>query len=186
MESQHKNQSFMNLYTPVHPRLCRYVQTLVWQKEDAKDLISEITLQAFERFDSIKHKEQFVFFLFGVARKLFLKKLRRQKFNAKWNDDEMNAVEGYHHADDGIKKGELAGLLGQLPPLQQEAITLFEVAGFSYEEIAGIQQMSLSRVKSNIFKGRQSLKEIVARENERLVYINASNGETRLKMDGLL
>ena len=121
-----------------------------------------------------------------MAMPLFLKKIRRQKFKVNWNESEMNKVEGYQQADDRLKKSELAHLLNQLHPLQREAITLFEVAGFSYEEIAGILQISLSSVKSAIFKGRQALKEIIAKENERLVYIKATASETRLKMDGLL
>lgn len=175
----------MELYKPVHPRLCRYVQSLVWQQDDAKDLISEITLQAFERFDSIKQKEQFVFFLFGIARNLFLKKIRRQKFNVKWDEAAMSEVEGYRHAEEGVQIRELANLLNQLNPKQREAITLFEVAGFSYEEIAAIQQTSLSAVKSTLFKSRQALKEMVAKENKRLINLNRNPG-TKLKMEGLL
>lgn len=186
MAISNKNQEFMDMYTPVHPRLCRYVQSLVWQQEEAKDLIGEITLQAFERFESIKNKDQFVFFLFGIARNLFLKKLRRQKFNVKWNEEEMNQRSGYHEADERLQKKELAKLLNQLPPQQREAITLFEVAGFSYEEIAAIQETSLSNVKAAIYKGRQALKEMVLKEQKRLENSQNSTRETKLKMDGLL
>lgn len=158
----------MNLYKPLHARLCRYVQSMVWQEDDAKDLISDITLTAFERFDTVKNKEQFMFFLFGIARHLFLKKLRKQKFTAQWNEAEMENIEAAVHADYLLQKRELARLLSMLKPLQSEALSLYEVAGFSYEEIAGIQECSLSQVKANIYQARQKLKEIVEQESRRV------------------
>lgn len=168
MAALSKNDEFMNLYKPLHARLCRYVQSIVWQTDDAKDLISDISLTAFERFDSLKNQEHFMFFLFGIARHLFLKKLRKQKFKAQWNESEMEKVEGTNQADSLLQKRELARLLSMLKPAQSEALSLYEVAGFLHEEIAGIQECSLSQVKANIYKTRQKLKEIVEQESRRV------------------
>lgn len=181
-----KNEQFMNLYKPLHARLCRYVQSLVWQQDDAKDLISEVTMQAFEKFESVKQTDQFVYFLFGIARNLYLKKLRRQKFQLPWNEDKMDEFIGSDPADETLQKRELATLLSKLKPAQQEAITLYEIAGFSYDEIAGIQQTSLSNVKSHIYKARQTLKAILEKEDMRLKKVEKMGQKNNIKMGELL
>lgn len=181
-----KNEQFMNLYKPLHERLCRYVQSLVWQQDDAKDLISEVTLQAFENFERVKQADQFVYYLFGIARNLYLKKLRRQKFQLPWNADKMEEFIGSDQADETLQKRELAVLLNKLKPAQREAITLYEVAGFSYEEIAGIQQSSLSNVKSHIYKARQTLKGILEKEEMQLKRAEKMGQKNNIKMGELL
>ena len=184
--AEDKNEQFMKLYKPLHARICRYVQTLVWQPDEAKDLISEVTLQAYENFDKVKQPDQFVYFLFGIARNLFLKKLRKQKFQLNWQPDEMEELEGSNHAEELIHKRELTLMLGKLKPEHREAITLYEVAGFSYEEIANIQQTSLSNVKSYIFKARTNLKALLEKEEQRLIHIQKMEAGKNLKMGGLL
>ncbi|MCF8254066.1 MAG: RNA polymerase sigma factor [Bacteroidia bacterium] len=168
MDQTEKNIRFMTLYRPLHARLSRYVQSLIWQSEDAKDLVSEVTLEAFERFETLRQPEQFAYFLFAIARNLYLKKVRRQKFHAPWNREKMEDLDGGETSEDSLQRRELANLLGKLKPQQQEAITLFEVAGFKYEEIAQIQKVSLSKVKTDIYQARQRLKDLVELENARL------------------
>ena len=45
-----------------------------------------------------------------------------------------------------------------MPPEQREAIVLFELDGFSIEEIAAMQQVSLSAIKSRLVRGRERLR----------------------------
>lgn len=186
MDPLNKNEQFMNLYEPVHERLCRYVQTLVWQSDDAKDLISEVTLKAYENFETLKNKDQFIYFLFGITRNLYLKKLRKSKFQIRWNENEMEEIQGSGFADETLQKSELAVLLSKLERNQQEAITLFEVAGFSYDEIAEIQQTNLSNVKSRIFNARKSLKAFVEKEKMRLLNVEQMEPGSTINIGGLL
>ncbi|TAE84007.1 MAG: RNA polymerase subunit sigma, partial [Bacteroidetes bacterium] len=50
----------MQLYNPVHTMLCRFVQTLVWDKEEAKDVVSETVLVTFENLDKIRDEGAFL------------------------------------------------------------------------------------------------------------------------------
>ncbi len=61
--------------------------------------------------------------------------------------------------------------LSTLPPEQREAVVLFELEEFSIEEIAAIQMVSVSAVKSRLARGRERLR----RHYERLEFF--SRGE---------
>ena len=52
--------------------------------------------------------------------------------------------------------------LNELPEKQSEAITLFEISGFSIREIAAIQDSTEGATKTRISRGRQNLKELLS------------------------
>ena len=55
-----------------------------------------------------------------------------------------------------------ATALGKLEPAQREAIVLFELHGYAIDEIAEIQQASVSSVKSRLVRGRERLRRVYA------------------------
>lgn len=56
----------------------------------------------------------------------------------------------------------LLDLVRQLPPACQATFNLFAIEGYEYGEIARILGVSVGSVKSNLFKARSRLKEILA------------------------
>lgn len=48
--------------------------------------------------------------------------------------------------------------LSTLPAVQREAVVLRELEGFSIEEVAELQEVSVSAVKSRLSRGRQRLR----------------------------
>ena len=50
-------------------------------------------------------------------------------------------------------------MLGTLPDVQREAIVLFEMQGFSIDEIASLQRASVSAVKSRLARGREAMRK---------------------------
>lgn len=152
----------MRLYESSHNRLCKFVQTLVWNTDDAKDIISETTLIAYEQFEAIREKEKFVFYLFSVAANLVKKKQRRQKFWGLFSIEESDEKEGIYNTDENLLKQELTRALQKLSQMQREAIVLFEVSGFSIKEISVMQQLTESGVKSNLRRGKEKLSRLLS------------------------
>jgi RNA polymerase sigma-70 factor (ECF subfamily) len=159
--SAEKQQAFMLLYEPVHARLDRFVQTLVWNTHDVKDVVSETVLVAFEKFDTLREPDRFLYYLFGIASRLVKKKQRRKKFFGLFSDEYAETIPADHNAEDLLLKKELHQALGKLNETQREAIVLFEISGFSIKEISVMQEMSESGVKSNLKRGREKLAKLL-------------------------
>ena len=53
-------------------------------------------------------------------------------------------------------------LMAQLPPLQREALHLRVIDDLSYDEIAQVLGVSVSVVKSRLFRARERLRQLVA------------------------
>lgn len=169
MNQTEQKEQFMQLYAPIHERLCRFVQTLVWNSDEAKDIISDTTLIAFEKFESIRDKNQFQSFLFGIAHHLYLKSLRRNKFKGEWNQDSLSLKPGGIQTDALQLKQELRYWLSKLGTQEREALTLFEISGFSYSEIAIILKISEAKVKAILYRARQTLKTLANQKKGEIV-----------------
>jgi DNA-directed RNA polymerase specialized sigma24 family protein len=71
-------EQFILLYENFKHELSCYCRAVMKDEDDAKDLMSE-TVLAFESFEKMKEPEKFKYFLFGIASRLFKKKLRQKK-----------------------------------------------------------------------------------------------------------
>ena len=131
-----KQEAFMKLYEPVHQKLDRYVHSILRNRDDAKDIISETVLRAYESFEKIKKPESFMYYLFRIASNLINRKERRKKI---WGLFDQHASENIPDgAADTMAKTEMKefySALNFLPAKQKEAIILFEISGLSYSKL---------------------------------------------------
>lgn len=158
-----KHEAFMALYRPYHDVFCRYCHGLTGSREDTRDLVGDAVLVALENFEKLRKKESFKAWLFGIAHRLMLHVYRRSKFKGKYIEEDANLLPDHGPAPDLQPDIEVLYMaLGQLPLKQREAIVLFELSGFSLEEIKQIQGGSLSGVKTRLKRARERLREILS------------------------
>ncbi|MES2874290.1 MAG: RNA polymerase sigma factor [Bacteroidota bacterium] len=72
---------------------------------------------------------------------------------------------------------ELVKMVQQLPPSYRTVFNLYAVDGFTHEEIAQRLHISVGGSKSNLFKARKKLKELLTeayRQSEKIININES------------
>jgi len=153
-----RQERFMELYGPLHNRLARYVQTIVWNHEDAKDIISETVLCAYESMDRLKNPDSFLYYLFTIARRQTFKMEKRKKWWGLYDHSkEEDLADAASNPISRLEMKEFRAALNRLPEKQRETVILFEVSGFSLEEIKKVQGGSLSGVKSRLVRGRTEL-----------------------------
>lgn len=165
---KNKETEFMLLYKPLHAQLCRYIHSFVWNKEEAKDLVSEVLLKALEGFDKLRDRSKFLTYLFGIARNIYFKQKRsmQQGIATSLPEDET-ALNHFNTGPSEAKHYELRRLLLKLEETERELICLFELSGFSYAEIAVLVQLSEAQVKAKLYQARQKLKAFVKQDDNR-------------------
>lgn len=165
---KNKETEFMLLYKPLHAQLCRYIHSFVWNKEEAKDLVSEVLLQALEGFDKLRDRSKFLPYLFGIARNIYFKQKRsmQQGIATSLPEDET-ALNHFNTGPSEAKHYELRRLLLKLEETERELICLFELSGFSYAEIAVLVQLSEAQVKAKLYQARQKLKAFLKQDDNR-------------------
>jgi RNA polymerase sigma factor (sigma-70 family) len=128
----------------------------------AEDLAQEAFLafvRAPDRFEPARGTVKT--YLFSIARNLALKHHRDHRAEEQLDEDQ-----GYMLAIDPRASLEVesavAGAVASLPPLQQEALILFEYEGSTLEEIAQIVGADVGTVKSRLHRARARLKRVLA------------------------
>jgi RNA polymerase sigma-70 factor (ECF subfamily) len=95
-------------------------------------------------------------YLFAIARNLALKHYRDRA------PEEQPPRDAPAVPLDQELSSAVAQAVAALPPLQQEALVLFEYEGFTLEEIAQVTGTEQGTIKSRLHRARESLKRVLA------------------------
>lgn len=166
-----KQKTFTEAYRPLHDRLVRFVQTIIWNKEDVKDVVSETLLRSYENFEKVRHPEALLSFMFTIASRLVYKKQRQNRITVEIPDYLTNTLtDDNATADKKMELKDLHKAMQLLPGKIRETVVLYEVSGLSLKEIQGIQGDSLSAVKSRLVRGREKLSQMMEEEEFKSLY----------------
>ncbi|HYE32871.1 MAG TPA: sigma-70 family RNA polymerase sigma factor [Methylomirabilota bacterium] len=146
---------------------------LTANEAEAQDIAQEVFLKAFARWHELAASPTAGGWLKTVTTNMCLNHLSRYRnrwrfFSEMFNKDdgeeeqEMNfAAEGdfLDDLDSADTRALLEEALEKLPPSQRIPLVLFHFENLSYEEISAKMKVSLSKVKIDIFRGREALKK---------------------------
>ncbi len=182
MSDAQKFEAFMQSYQNM---VFSTAMRLLANQTDAEDIAQEVFLKAFARFDELSQSPTAGGWLKTVATNLSLNHLSR--YRARWRffsefttgDDEEKEIEfvSPENLSETIEAGDRHELvdaaLQKLPAAQRVPLVLFHLEGLSYEEIAAKLKVSLGKVKTDIFRGREALRKKLklqlAEESEALI-----------------
>ena len=158
MTVKDKQEEFLRYYEPVQSKLSAFARAITRNSEQARDLVSETILVAYEKFDRIKDKQSFQGFLFTVAIRMHKRWIWRRRLFGSYDEQSAENIIGQSvNPENNIDIQILYKSLDKLSPKMRETIVLFEISGFSLEEIKQIQGGTLSGVKSRLKRGREQL-----------------------------
>lgn len=162
---KNKQDTFLNLYEPVHERFERFCRARVYGNMEYRDLMNETLLVAFEKFETLRSKEAFLSFLFGISVRILSNNHQKKKevHLTSEHSDKLNS-RATQAADPDIDF--LYQALSTLKDDQRECLILFEITGFNIKEIAEIQAVSESAVKQRLKRGRERLTQIMTFESD--------------------
>ena len=147
---------------------------LLANRAEAEDVTQEVFLKAYERFGELQDSPTVGGWLRTVATNLSLNHLTR--YRARWSffselfggrdDNEPESPVDFvapENVEDELAAADRRTLIEQalrkLPAAQRVPIVLFHLEGLSYEDIAAKLGVSLGKVKTDIFRGREALRK---------------------------
>ena len=145
---------------------------LLANQTDAEDITQEVFLRAFERFDQLHGSPTVGGWLKTVATNLSLNHISR--YRSRWsffsdlfhgNDENEEPAMDFPSpvdTDEALAASDRRELVEQalqsLPTAQRVPLVLYHLEGLRYEEIAEKVGVSLGKVKTDIFRGRETLR----------------------------
>ena len=159
---QEKQTAFTQAYNHCQQRFERYCVALAYGKMDAQDLIQDVLLSTYERFEQIKHKDQLLHYMIRTARNKSISQWRRARFQTKLQEKHTRELFAQGITPDmALDVQLLYRKMESLPDKQRDAIILFDICGFSIKEVANILQTQENTVKSHLRRGRKKLQQLM-------------------------
>ncbi len=150
---------------------------LIGNETQAEDIAQEVFIKAHEHFDNLRSSPSAGGWLKTVATNLSLNHISRYKKRwsffsdlvRKSDEGEEREVEFaapdtfFSSVDSSERRAWVERALEKLPDHQRVPLVLFHFEDMPYEEIAKRTRVSLSKVKTDILRGREALAKILMR-----------------------
>jgi RNA polymerase sigma-70 factor (ECF subfamily) len=171
-------EAFGILYGKYHKRIYNFCTRMIKDPFVAEDMLQESFLCAFRRIHSFRGDSLFSTWLHRIAINAVLMYFRRRKTSPTENaDPELPSSEGelleeerFHvedrHLTVAVERITLENAINSLPPGYRTMFVLHDIEGFEHWEIAAILGCTPGNTKSQLFKARRRLRQLVMRSKE--------------------
>jgi len=160
--------AFLELYDRYREPIFRFAYRLLGSVEIAEDVTHDCFLSLIRKPENFRpERASLKTYLYAAARNLALKHFRNQ-------GRETGMDEVSEEPKEASSRGPLRRLLDEelatqlreailsLPPLQREALILFEYEGLSLSEVAEIEGTDVGAVKARLYRAREGLRRILS------------------------
>ena len=159
--------AFLELYDRYRQPIFRFSYRLLGSVEIAEDVTHDCFLSLIRKPENFRpERASLKTYLYAAARNLALKHFRNVGREA--GMDELT-----EEPPDSSKRGPLRRLLDEelatqvreavlsLPPLQREALILFQYEGLSLSEVAEVAGTDVGAIKARLYRAREGLKRFL-------------------------
>lgn len=163
-----KDLDLEQIYSLYMKDLYRYIFSLCKNKALTEDVVQETFYRAYFYLESYK-KEKIKPWLFKVAYHTFIDVIRKEK-RISYLDDAVivNEVSVKSAEEEYLVQYSIESwfkALDNLSVSKRNVVLLRDYYQFSYQEIADIFDISIAKVKVNIYRGRKEIENIMSEEN---------------------
>jgi RNA polymerase sigma factor (sigma-70 family) len=150
-----------SLLGPIHDDVQMFARRIAGSNAEGDDVFQEAVLRAAAKLHTLRERDKFRSWMCSVIVSVHRTRCRRafwKRLISRTDAHDAIGDDGTHWADDRASARRATAALATLSPPQREAIVLFELQGYSLDEISEIQRTSLSSVKSRLARGRDRLR----------------------------
>jgi RNA polymerase sigma-70 factor (ECF subfamily) len=141
----------------------------------ADDILQEALVKAYLSITRYEIKGSFTTWLWRIIKNELINHFRSPATKVEMNSEPETQEKNVFISEDNTEaaliekdtKTEVHFLISNLPEKLKTAIILVDIDEISYEEAAKILEISLSALKSRVFKGRRKLAELIAKNDHK-------------------
>lgn len=182
-------QRLWQLLEPVYAQVVAFARSLSRSRSDGDDLFQEAVVRAMAKLGHLRDETAFKAWIYRIVISVHRNRCRRafwlrfiQLGATDITDEGAHASGDYRVAewspDAAEEARRIRDALARLPAVQREAIVLCEIEGWRVEEIATLDGVSVSAVKSRLARGRAQLREYYEAERAALGIPSFVSGDT--------
>ena len=162
-------QQFHIATQPYRDKLFRFAFHLLGKREDAEETLQDVMLRLWEKRQQWNQIDNHDAYFMRMIRNAAIDRMRKRKL-------QTEPVETQYHIQDreldphqqlSAQEGyqRIINLMHDLPAAHRDVIYLREVEGYSYDEIAHHLDLTLDQVKTNLFRARRKMRELLLKND---------------------
>ena len=136
-------------------------------RDVAMEVVNDSFIKAFKiifefRFDDdgeVAHK-MFKSWLTKIAVRTALDSLRSKRSYLSYTDDYQEVPEDYVAVESKLHAADILSLLEEIPDLHRTVFNLYEIEGFSHEEVSGMLKIPASSSRTYLTRAKMKLREL--------------------------
>ena len=157
---------FRQVVLPLKDKLLRVALRITLCQEDAEDIVQETLLRLWRQTEQGTPIDNAEALAVTICRNLSLDLVaRHEQRNVSLDTQQHDHPDTDRSPHDRLEADErrerIEQLINQLPEKQRTALSLRDIEGHPYKEIARMMQISEADVKVNIFRARQRLRALI-------------------------
>jgi RNA polymerase sigma-70 factor (ECF subfamily) len=137
--------------------------SILGEPQDAEDAVQNAFIRALERIDQLEGGSPFGPWFYRVLRSTALN-LRRHEALRTHEELPVSAGGGPSPETDldrALTRERVLEALARLPEQQRLAVTLYDLEGYSHQEVAGILGIAVGTSRAHVHHGRRTLREML-------------------------
>ncbi|MGL6041516.1 MAG: RNA polymerase sigma factor RpoE [Deefgea sp.] len=164
-------RAFELLVVKYERRIARLLSRMIRDQSEIEDVSQEAFIKAYRALPTFRGESAFYTWLYRIAintAKNHLSTLgRRPMLSAEYEDEDGDSVDAaslvpdFHTPETELSNKQIVSTVNEavdaLPDELREAITLREMDGMSYDEIAAAMDCPIGTVRSRIFRAREAI-----------------------------
>jgi RNA polymerase sigma-70 factor (ECF subfamily) len=174
--------AFRTLVERYQQRVFAVALGLLRNRDDAKDICQETFLRVHRGIESFDGDSQLFTWIYRIAYNLCIDHLRRRRFETVpideriadgMADPDLEGADPIRRLEHDERRARMLAALEELTPAHRAVLTLREVEGLSYKEIAQVVGCSIGTVMSRLFHARKNLERRIREQEQTLLELAA-------------
>jgi RNA polymerase sigma-70 factor (ECF subfamily) len=163
--------AFEKLVSPHLSKLYNLAYHLIQHRDDAADAVQDTVIKAYRSLSGFREEADLSTWLCRILKNTILDEVKRAVRRHE-EATETLPERAEHVTEPKMERQELKevmlALLSELSEKLREPVILYDLEGYSYEEIAGILDINIGTVKSRLNRGRLALRDKIVAQPDRL------------------
>jgi len=169
-------KAFVKLIRQYEGLVLHIVTPLVGVNEDREDICQDVFIKVYEKLDTFLFRSKLATWIGNIAYNSSINYLQKKKnillSNIVSSENELSFIESINIEADNpekiiTRKEDIAQLnksINMLPEFQKTVLLLFYKEEMSLDEIGKILEMPVNTVKSHLFRGKNTLKQLMTKK----------------------
>lgn len=162
-----EREAFDPLIARWHLPLCRYASRVGGNQDAVGDIVQDVWLRVVRGLPSLRDPSRFRPWLFGIARRVLMDRLRIRYAEPRFEELEDAAQTDLTDPNREFDVATMSDELAALPATEREVLALFYLDELTLAEVADVTGVPAGTVKSRLHRARRLLRDALSRRGVR-------------------